>query len=430
MSNPVAILKAIWKAEEAVFSQPKASRVPEELIARAFEGLQDHEESNRAFKERLSALKEARSSSSLEAYRDHYGIAGIKRFQTSAGKPVYRIVAETFPNHINNLYFLPQPQGHVLIDAATTTDTALRDLKRAERLLPEAFGQPFCIDGITDIVLTHGHIDHFGGLHLLTERSKARVYVHELDIKSIAQFEERTVLLSKELGVFLRRAGVPDQKVLQMEEMYRFGKAFFKDFEPYGALREGLFIKDLLVIHTPGHCPGEVCLKYDDILFTGDHILPTITPHQSPERIAPFCGLGHYIHALKRILGVRGIRLGLGGHEGEITDVPTRVRELLCHHQERLLNILTIFKDPKTTAEMTQMIYPMYPEGYNHLLALEEIGAHVEYLHDYGFIRIQNLEDLLNEENPSLCFQRTPKGEAFLEKPRGILEDKQELYAF
>jgi hypothetical protein len=119
----------------------------------------------------------------------------------------------------------------------------------------------------------------------------------------------------------------------------------------------------------------------------------------------------------------------LGGHEGEITDVPARVKELLYHHQERLLNILRIFKDPKTVAEMTQIIYPMYPEGYNHLLALEEIGAHVEYLHDYGFIRIQNLEDLFKEEDPGLWFQRTPKGEAFLGKPGGILEDEQGIYA-
>jgi hypothetical protein len=72
----------------------------------------------------------------------------------------------------------------------------------------------------------------------------------------------------------------------------------------------------------------------------------------------------------------------------------------------------------------------MHSEGYSHLLALEEVGAHVEYLNDYGLIRIQNIETLLHEENPALVLKRTPKGEAFLEKPYGILVEKKYSNAF
>jgi glyoxylase-like metal-dependent hydrolase (beta-lactamase superfamily II) len=431
MSGIVSILKALWKAEEALFAAQAAPEKSEDLLGRVHARIDATLERQGAFEERLQELQAARSSgASLSTYVDHYGIAGLKRYKTASGRPVYRIVAETFPGHINNLYFLPQASGNVLIDAATTTETALRDLKRAERLLPDCFGQTFCIEDITDIVLTHGHIDHFGGLHALVERSKARVHIHELDFKSLAQFEERTVLLSKDLGVFLRRAGVSSERALQMEEMYRFGKAFFKDFEPQSALRDGDNLKGMRVIHTPGHCPGEVCLLYDDILFTGDHILPTITPHQSPEHIAPFCGLWHYIGALKRIGSLEGVRLGLGGHEGEIQDVSKRGTELLHHHQERLLEILRLFSEPRTVVEVTRSVYPMHSEGYNHLLALEEVGAHVEYLNDYGLIRIQNIETLLHEENPALVLKRTPKGEAFLEKPYGILVEKKYSNAY
>lgn len=422
MSGVVSILKSLWKAEEILLSTSSSSEKSEDPISKVYDHIHANPEWQNAFEERLKKLQAARSSdASLSKYVEQYGIAGLKRYNTSSGRPVYRIVAETFPDHINNLYFLPQASGNVLIDAATTTETAVRDLKRAERLLSECFGQTFRTEEITDIILTHGHIDHFGGLHRLAERSNARVHIHELDFKSLAQFEERTVLVSKDLGVFLRRAGVSGQRAFQMEEMYRFGKAFFQDFEPQCVLRDGDVLKGMRVIHTPGHCPGEVCLLYDDILFTGDHVLPTITPHQSPERIAPFCGLGHYIGSLKRICRLEGVRLGLGGHEGEIRDVRKRGEEILQHHQQRLLEILRIFKEPCTVAESTRRLYPMYPEGYNHLLALLEVGAHVEYLNDYGFIRIQNLEALLQEENPAFILKRTPKGEAFLETPYGIL---------
>lgn len=43
--------------------------------------------------------------------------------------------------------------------------------------------------------------------------------------------------------------------------------------------------------------------------------------------------------------------------------------------------------------------------GYTRLLALEEAGAHVEYLFQRGELRIANLEDVTRENNPVIRYE-------------------------
>jgi hypothetical protein len=48
----------------------------------------------------------------------------------------------------------------------------------------------------------------------------------------------------------------------------------------------------------------------------------------------------------------------------------------------------------------------MYPErhGYEILLAIEETGAHVEYLYQHGKLQVANLDEVEREDNPALQF--------------------------
>jgi hypothetical protein len=43
--------------------------------------------------------------------------------------------------------------------------------------------------------------------------------------------------------------------------------------------------------------------------------------------------------------------------------------------------------------------------GYTRILALEEAGAHVEYLFQRGQLRIANLEELSRESNPVIFYE-------------------------
>ena len=157
------------------------------------------------------------------------------------------------------------------------------------------------------------------------------------------------------------------------------------------------------VYHTPGHCPGQVCLLLDDILFTADHVLDRITPHQSPEFITRNMGLGHYFDALKKMRAMEGVRLGLGGHLGDIVDVGQRIDETIAFHQSRLDKTLAICREPKNLAEVSKELFGKR-ESYHVLLAILEAGAHVEYLYERGQLRVENHETIEHAANPVLQY--------------------------
>jgi hypothetical protein len=103
---------------------------------------------------------------------------------------------------------------------------------------------------------------------------------------------------------------------------------------------------------------------------------------------------------------VGGIRLALGGHEEPITDVYTRIDGIRASHQrklERVLDVIRTGESPCTISEISKALYPDR-HGFDVLLALEEVGAHVEYLYEHGRLAVSNLEEVEREPNPALQY--------------------------
>jgi glyoxylase-like metal-dependent hydrolase (beta-lactamase superfamily II) len=134
-------------------------------------------------------------------------------------------------------------------------------------------------------------------------------------------------------------------------------------------------------------------------------VLPRITPHQSPASITPFCGLELYLQSLERVRRIPGITLALPGHEEEIRDVAGRIRAIAAHHRERLDRVLEICAEPRSLLEVSRALFGERG-GYTRLLALEEAGAHVEYLFQRGELGIANLEEVAAQPNPVILYER------------------------
>jgi hypothetical protein len=141
------------------------------------------------------------------------------------------------------------------------------------------------------------------------------------------------------------------------------------------------------------------------MLFTADHVLPITSPHMAPESITPSTGLDHYFQALRKIAGVPGIRLALGGHEPPIADLYGRVAQIEASHKRKLERILVACAEPRTINELSKAIYPKV-EGYEVLLAIEEIGAHIEYLDQRGELAIANLDEVASDERVAPMYRR------------------------
>ena len=360
---------------------------------------------------RLARLAEARSGDGhRREYIDRYGCCGVRRFGAgtpgSAGATIFLMPVETFPHHINNVYLLLEPGHAMLFDVGSGLDSSRRDLALGFAIVREIFGQEARYEAIDTAIVSHAHIDHFGGSNDLKVQTGATLCVHELDARVIAYFDERVVVATRDVEVFMRRAGVTPAERERLIGLYGQSRHWFKPVGVDRSLRDGDLIGNgHRVIHTPGHCPGQICLLVGDVLLTSDHVLSRITPHQFPEAITPFGGLEHYFQSLAKVRRLELVNLALGGHEDPITDLRARVDEIAAFHRERLMQVRDICKEPRSVADVAGELFGTQ-EGYGSILAIEEAGAHVEYLHARGALRIANLEEVAADADPVIRYQR------------------------
>jgi glyoxylase-like metal-dependent hydrolase (beta-lactamase superfamily II) len=354
---------------------------------------------------RVAALDEAvRHPSRRGGYVDRFGCCGVRRFDAAGGATIVQLTVETFPRHVNNIYLVLDPGHTLLFDVGSGSGIARRDLALGFAAARAALGVDVRYEDVDTAVVSHTHIDHFGGALDLRAGSRAKLAVHEMDLRVLACFEERVVLATKDVEIFLRRAGVEPPEVEEMVAMYVGGRSWFRSVEVDRALRDGDVLGDgHRVVHTPGHCPGQICLLVGDVLLTSDHVLARITPHQFPQAITPFGGLMQYFISLEKVRRVPGVRLALGGHEDPIEDLGRRLDEIVAFHHDRLDKVRAACAAPRTVVEVAADLFGPQ-EGYGRILAIEEAGAHVEHLHALGQLRVANLDEVARARDPVLRY--------------------------
>ncbi|RPJ22300.1 MAG: MBL fold metallo-hydrolase [Chloroflexi bacterium] len=310
-------------------------------------------------------------------------------FESSSGAKIHRIPLEAFPNFWAYVYVIQNGDYCVLVDAGSGTDASHENLLSG---LQQAGLQP---SDLTHIVLTHAHIDHFGGLTKLRPITSARIGVHELDLQTVAHHEARLALIGRRLASFLVETGLAEETRDQVLSMYRFTKAIYQSV-PVDFAYEAMDMRlgRMEFIHLPGHCPGHVAIRLDDVIFCGDMVVERVTPHLSPESINPYSGLDHYLASLTRFQHwAKAARLILNGHNDVITDLPMQVEVTKQNILRRMSKAVNALGVPLTIEEICRAVYGE-TGGYNQLLVLEKTGAYVEYLYEHGMIEIINPDEL------------------------------------
>jgi glyoxylase-like metal-dependent hydrolase (beta-lactamase superfamily II) len=325
-----------------------------------------------------------------------------EHYETSSGSSIYQIPIEAFPDLWTYAYLVVHQDYTVLIDTGSGIGEAgqqlldgIRDAGRS------SLGNSFSIVDLTHVLITHGHIDHFGGLKEIKARTKALIGIHELDRRNITNFLERRTINLYSLRDYLIEAGVNGQKRESLLDFYRYTLQLFDSVEvDFGYEEIEMHLGPFQFLHVPGHSGGHVVIRLEDILFCGDHVLADITPHQAPEQLGSWCGLNHYLRSLDLLKRWAGdSQLALCGHKQVITDLKARISEIKQMHADRLAEVLAFYRSPNTIDALSESLFGE-EHGFNGLLAIEEAGAHVEYLYQRGKLRIENYDQLAKSNGP------------------------------
>ncbi len=325
----------------------------------------------------------------------------MNSFTTTGNANIYQLRLHEFPGLVGNVYLVITGKYRVLIDTGSGFGNSNEELESGLQEASELRGEDCSLKTLTHIFITHGHIDHYGGLPYIHERSGAKICIHELDRRIVSNHQERLSIAAHRLEEFLSEAGLSQEQREKEIEMYKITKSLFRSVNAditYEAI--GMRLGPFRFIHVPGHCAGHVVIRLHDVLFSGDHVLEKTSPHQAPEQITLSTGLETYLGSLEMVRSLaKRVRFTLGGHEDPILDLNKRIDEIRVVHQQRLQLVLRILKKPRTISEVSKYLFGKV-EGYTVLLALEETGAHVEYLYQRGYLQIVNLKEI--EENTNL----------------------------
>jgi len=316
-------------------------------------------------------------------------------FQTTGDGLIYRIRVHEFPGLMGNVYLVIFGKYRVLIDVGSGFGESNNDLEQGLDEISDIRREDCSFANITHIFITHGHIDHYGGLTSTKKKTDAKVCIHELDRRIVTHHKERLSLAAHRLEVFLNEAGMIPEEIDNLLDLYKITKSMYQSVEvdiSYEAF--GMEIGPFKFIHVPGHCAGHVAIQLHDILFSGDHVLEKTSPHQAPEQITNSTGLDTYFNSLEIVRSfAKDVKLTLGGHEDPIFNLVERIDEIRSIHFDRLNKILHYLAEPHTVADISKYLFGDV-NGYTILLALEETGAHVEYLYQQGYLGIINIDDL------------------------------------
>jgi glyoxylase-like metal-dependent hydrolase (beta-lactamase superfamily II) len=311
----------------------------------------------------------------------------IEQFTTAQGIRIYRIPLSLFPGMNGFAHLIIEGEELSLFDVGSGFGDSNMNLELGLEAVANDFGEDISWDRISRIFISHGHIDHFGGLHFVRERTDAPIIIHELGRRILTDYENRLTIIADRLESYLSAAGLPASDRQEIMTLYLLHKQLFSSIEIQATYEElGMRSNGMKFEHVPGHCPGQVIAWVDDVLLSGDHILRDTSPHQAPESLSLNMGLEHYLKSLAQVLPrAHKAVWTLGGHEGAIEDLAGRIIEISQVHFDRLKDILNLLNRPMTLYEISNQLF-QETEGYHRLLAIEEAGAHVEYLHVRGYI--------------------------------------------
>ena len=290
-------------------------------------------------------------------------------------------------------YLLLSDAGVVVVDPGWDSGTGWADLQRGLATAEVS------ADRITGIVVTHVHLDHHGLSRRLSEASGAWIAMHAEEVHALPARINETV--GPDGGrAWLARSGAPPEMMAEFNADMAEALGFYRLADPDVLLQDGATLdlpgRRIQVVWTPGHTPGHICLHDADydLLLTGDHLLPRISPNigifpggtQSP--------LTSYLDSLRAMPRFDNAE-ALPAHEYRFRGIAGRSRFLIEHHDVRareVLDVVAAVGQPTIWQVAEHLTWSRSWDEIGNFMrraALAETAAHVEYLQRQGCLLVR-----------------------------------------
>jgi glyoxylase-like metal-dependent hydrolase (beta-lactamase superfamily II) len=300
-----------------------------------------------------------------------------------------------------NCYLLEDAEGVAVVDPGLPGPSAYAALR--SRLKQAGFP----VRRVHTVIVTHSHPDHFGGAGRLAHNSGARIVTHrkfrlmwdpaeppDVDVEDLPElrgrlegrfpwdptpwggqgmridFHHKLALIASRRFPRLMRAPTPTHRLDDAQTIRLAGREW-------------------VAVHTPGHTEDHLCLfdPTEGVMLSGDHVLPTITPHIGG--LAPDPDpLGTFFASLDKV-ATHGddVSVVLPAHGHPFSNLAGRVDAIKHHHAQRLDRLRAAADDigrPATVAEFAARLFSPHVQG---AMADSETFAHLEHLRRSGELR-------------------------------------------
>ncbi|NLX91779.1 MAG: MBL fold metallo-hydrolase [Firmicutes bacterium] len=302
-----------------------------------------------------------------------------------------------------NSYLLKGDERDLLIDSGIDEKECRAALLKALRELDVDLER-------TDFFITHFHEDHFG-LAPSIASNRSTIYLtfpEAVYWEDLGRWKAGLVhglkngFPEEELKKFINNT--PDfLKKFPLDEIKEAVK-FYEGRTPsrktrFQIIGDGEILNvgkySLRCLMTPGHSCGHICLyePNEKLLFSGDHILETITPaiflwsgdDQNP--------LADYLRSLDRVFNLE-IETILPGHRRAFRNHRDRILEIKKHHCRREGEIASVLDvNGKSAYEIASKVSWNIPLPWDKFtvelrwMALAETLAHLKYMEQRGKVK-------------------------------------------
>jgi glyoxylase-like metal-dependent hydrolase (beta-lactamase superfamily II) len=313
---------------------------------------------------------------------DHHLLPPVEQLQEGVWS-----IPVPFPNNPMRYtlsYLLMGESGCVVIDPGFDSDQGWRALLQGLRQADVG------VSDVTGVVATHFHSDHLGMAGRLREASGAWLGLGKDEIRYISDYSD----LKDEIVADQRRMqlwGVPSDRIPEaamsasgLRELSDLPDPDVRFSDTEQLLAGGLTLN---VMATPGHTPGHICLWDNDgrFVFSGDHILPRISPNVSLEMRGPYNPVAQNLASLEKMSESDEPEV-CPAHEYRFRGLSYRAAQLSEHTRKRSREVQSALVEVKNPTVWNIAKALTWSRGWSSLgnlqlrLALSETAAHLTYL--------------------------------------------------